>query len=552
MPPPPADAFDPVLVEVVRYKLESIVEEMQSSLVRGSFSPVVKEAADASCSLFTADATVIAQSRSNPSHLGSLVFSTRAILELFPVAAMQPDDVYLINDPYLGGTHLPDLTILVPVFAEGRVIAIAANMAHHIDIGGMMAGSVPTNATDIYQEGLRLPALRFARGGAFDDGLMRVIRQNVRMPDTLQGDINAQISACRIAARRLVETTGRYGAEALIGLFDTLIARSERMTRDALRRLPQGTYHAHDQLDNDGIELDRRIDIRLALTVQDGHLTFDFAGTSPQVRGPLNIVPSGVYSSAFYGIRAITDPAIPTNGGCFRPITILLPEGSLVNPAEPAPVNGRTAVMKRIASCVVSALAQVLPERFPASSASTVLVMAFSGTRPGGGRFVLTDLVNGGSGASLGRDGVDALATDMTNGSGIPAEIMELSGPLRILRSELAVGSGGEGQWRGGLGIVREYEVLAGPMAYTHRGERHYRAAAGLAGGGPGGLAHSEIRRASGGTEVIPSKIVTTLQTGDRVIVRTPGGGGYGPVAGRDPASRTQDAADGKTSEAGR
>ncbi len=544
-----AAGFDPVLVEVIRYKLESIVEEMQSSLVRGSFSPVVKEAADASCSLFRADATVIAQSRSNPSHLGSLVFSTRALLEWYPVSAMQDGDVYVINDPYLGGTHLPDLTILVPVFADGRVIALAANMAHHIDVGGIMPGSVPTNATDIFQEGLRLPALRLARGGAFDDGLLRVIRQNVRMPDTLEGDINAQISACRIAGRRIVEAAERYGATELEQMFETLIDRSERMTRAALLRLPQGKYHAHDQLDNDGIDLDRRIDIRLAVTVQDGHLTFDFTGTSAQVRGPLNIVPSGVHSAAFYGIRAITDAAIPTNGGCFRPITVKLPEGSLVNPREPAPVNGRTAVMKRIASCVVQALAQVAPERFPAASAATVLVMAFSGATAEGRRFVLTDLVNGGSGASLGQDGVDALATDMTNGSGIPAEIMELSGPLRILRTELAVGSGGAGQWRGGLGIVREYQVLAGPMAFTHRGERHYRAAQGLAGGGPGGLAHSEIRRADGTVEIIPSKIVTTLQTGDRVVVRTPGGGGYGPAEMREPGALEQDRQDGKATE---
>lgn len=233
-------------------------------------------------------------------------------------------------------------------------------------------------------------------------------------------------------------------------MFESLIDRSERMTREALLRLPQGTYHAHDQLDNDGIDLERRIDIRLALTVKDGHLTFDFAGTSEQVRGPLNIVPSGVHSSAFYGIRAITDPAIPTNGGCFRPITVLLPEGSLVNPAEPAPVNGRTAVMKRIANCVVAALAQVVPERFPAASASTVPVMAFSGTHAGK-RFVLTDLVNGGSGASLGADGVDALATDMTNGSGIPLRSWSCQGRCGSCvpnsRSAAAARGGGAAGW---------------------------------------------------------------------------------------------------------
>ena len=547
---------DPVLLEVIRYRLESIVEEMQWSLIRGSFSPVVKEALDASCSLFDADGTVIAQSRSNPSHLGSLVFSVRSILAQYPVSSMEAGDVFIMNDPYLGGTHLPDIALVMPLVVEGRVVAMSASMAHQVDVGGIMAGSVPTHATEIFHEGLRLPALRLAHRGVIDDGLLRLIRQNVRMPDTLQGDLNAQLAAGKIALRRLAETGARYGWPQLGALFTELLDRSEAMTRKALAALPAGTYHYVDYLDNDGIDLDRRIRIEVAVTLDgQGNVAFDFQGTSAQVRGPLNIVPSGVHSAAFYGVRAITDPAIPTNGGCFRPVTVKLPPRSLVNPDAPAPVNGRTPVMKRIASCIVGALAQVLPERFPAASAASVLVRAFggewpkdaqAGTHAPSRRFVVTDLINGGSGAALGHDGIDGIATDMTNGMSLTAEVLELEAPIRLLRCAIRADSGGTGAFRGGCGLEREYLVLHGPVSISHRGERHYARAPGLAGGGDGALATSEILRVDGRIETVPSKGMLVLQAGDRLRVFTPGGGGYGPVAERTPEAIAEDLRSGK------
>jgi len=558
---------DPVLLEVIRYRLESIVEEMQWSLIRGSFSPVVKEALDASCSLFDADGTVIAQSRSNPSHLGSLVFSVRSILAQYPTGTMEDGDVYIMNDPYLGGTHLPDIALVVPLLVDGRVVAMSASMAHQVDVGGIMAGSVPTHATEIFHEGLRLPALRLAHRGVIDDGLLRLIRQNVRLPDTLQGDLNAQLAAGKIALRRLAETGARYGWPLLTALFAELLDRSEAMTRRALAALPAGTYQYVDYLDNDGIDLDRRIRIEVAVTLDgEGNVAFDFEGTSPQVRGPLNIVPSGVHSAAFYGVRAITDPAIPTNGGCFRPVTVKLPPRSLVNPDAPAPVNGRTPVMKRIASCIVGALAQVLPERFPAASAASVLVLAFGGQWPPeaqdgdgtrdagnpapGRRFVVTDLINGGSGAALGHDGIDGIATDMTNGMSLTAEVLELEAPIRLLRCAIRADSGGVGTFRGGCGLEREYLVLHGPVSISHRGERHYAQAPGLAGGGDGALATSEILRVDGSIETVPSKGMLVLQQGDRLRVFTPGGGGYGPVAERSAGASAEDLRSGKVSAA--
>ena len=564
---PATPATDPVLLEVIRYRLESIVEEMQWSLIRGSFSPVVKEALDASCSLFDAEGTVIAQSRSNPSHLGSLVFSVRSILAQYPVSSMKDGDVFIMNDPYLGGTHLPDIALVMPLVIDGRVVAMSASMAHQVDVGGIMAGSVPTHATEIFHEGLRLPALRLMHRGVIDDGLLRLIRQNVRLPDTLQGDLNAQLAAGKIALRRLAETGARYGWPQLTALFAELLDRSEAMTRKALAALPAGTYHYVDFLDNDGIDLDRRIRIEVAVTLDGkGDVSFDFEGTSPQVRGPLNIVPSGVHSAAFYGVRAITDPAIPTNGGCFRPVTVKLPPRSLVNPDAPAPVNGRTPVMKRIASCIVGALAQVLPERFPAASAASVLVLAFGGEwprEPGtagaadgrpapGRRFVVTDLINGGSGAALGHDGIDGIATDMTNGMSLNAEVLELEAPIRLLRCAIRPDSGGAGTFRGGCGLEREYLVLHGPVSISHRGERHYAQAPGLAGGGDGALATSEIVRVDGRVETVPSKGMLVLQAGDRLRVFTPGGGGYGPSGQRSAEAVADDLRSGKvTAEVG-
>jgi N-methylhydantoinase B len=459
---------------------------------------------------------------------------------------MRDGDIYIFNDPYLGGTHIPDIALVIPVVSDDRVIALTASIAHHIDLGGSIPGSSAANATDIFQEGLRIPPLQFAHAGVIDEGLLRLIRQNTRMPDMVTGDLNAQIAAGKIAVRRVTELCARYSADTLLDMFDALIDRSERMTRDALRKLPQGTYSYIDYLDNDGVDLDRRIRIQVAVTISDGDVEFDFTGTSPAVKGPLNIVPSGVYSAACYGVRAITDPSIPTNGGCFRPVRVKLPEGSLVNPPEGAPVNGRTHPMKRLASCIVGALAQALPTRFAAPAAASLLVVTFGGQWPDGRNFVVTDLINGASGGAQGQDGLDCIATDMTNGMSMPEEALEMEAPIRLLCNALRTDTGGAGEFRGGVGIVREYEVLQGPVKFSHRGERHYSQAQGLLGGGPGATAHSEIRRRNGTVEEIRSKIVTQLETGDRVRIMTPGGGGYGHPEHRERKAVARDIADGK------
>jgi len=538
--------LDPITVDVTRYKLDGIANEMQSTLLRSSFSPIVKEGLDASASLFARDGTTLAQSCSIPIHLATLIPAVAKIVETFPVARMREGDTYILNDPYCGGTHLPDIAVVQPVMHDGRPIALTAAMTHHQDVGGMSAGSVPTNATEIFQEGLRIPPLKLREAGVYNETLVALLRQNVRIPDTLMGDINAQIAAWTIGARRFAELAGRVGAEQLAAICAELLARSERLTRAALARIAPGTYRYVDYLDNDGIELDKPIRIEIAATVGNGAIEFDFAGTSAQIKGPLNCVPSGSLAAACWAVRALTDPEIPTNGGCFRPITLNLPPGSVVNPQPPAPVNARTSTIKRIAGCMVGALAPALPGKAPAAAAGELHVLAFGGKGRDGANYVVGELIAGGSGAGPGRDGVDVIETDATNCMNLPAEALEMEAPIRLNRVALRQGSGGTGEWRGGLGVVREYEVLGGEVSFSHRGERHFSAASGLAGGSEGAMARSVIHRAGGAEEIIPSKIATTLRPGDRVVVETAGGGGYGEPDRRAAALAEADIADGK------
>ena len=538
--------LDPITIEVTRHKLEGIANEMQSTLLRSSFSPIVKEGLDASAGLFTADGQTLAQACAIPIHLATLIPVLQKIIETFPPATMHPEDTFLLNDPYTGGTHLPDIALVQPIIVDGRLVAFSAAMTHHQDIGGMSAGSVPTNATEIYQEGLRLPPLKFRDAGKLNETLVAIIRQNVRIPDTVMGDINAQLAACSIGVRRITELTRKFGHDALTGLFSELLDRSEIMTRKALAKIPQGTYRYVDYLDNDGVDLDKPIRIEVAVTVGQSGIHIDFTGTSPQVRGPMNCVPSGSLAAACFAIRALTDPAIPTNAGCFRPISLHLPEGSLVNPVEPAPVNARTSTIKRITGCIVSALANILPDRIPAPSAGEMALVAFGGRQPTGENFVTGDLIASGSGASATSDGVDVIETDATNCMNLPAEAMEMETPIRLHRVALRPGSGGDGALRGGLGTEREYEVLTDNVTFTHRGERHFSAARGIFGGGDGACGESTILRTDGTTETIPSKIVARLMKGDRVIVRTAGGAGYGDPTKRTEAMRRSDVADGK------
>lgn len=543
--------LDPITLEVVRNKLEGIANEMESTLLRSSFSPIVREGLDASASLFTIEGESLAQAVAIPLHLATMIPVVQRIASEFPPSSMSEGDIYLMNDPYLGGTHLPDIALVMPIFAEGQLIAFAATMTHHQDVGGMSPGSIPTNATEIYQEGLRLPPLKFRSGpDDFDQTIIRILRLNSRIPDTFMGDIHAQVSACTVGAQRVAKLAREQGADMLQMIFAELLDRSEKMTREALRAIPEGTYRYVDFNDNDGIDLDQRIRIEVAVTIRDGKFTCDFTGTNPQVRGPFNVVPSGTQAAAYFALRTITGAHIPTNGGCFRAVELHLPEGSILNPVEPAPVNSRTATIKRATGAILGSLRSVLPEVIGADAAGEMLALMFGGADSKGRRYVVGELIAGGSGAGPHSDGVDVIETDATNCMNLPVESLERDAPIRIHRTRLRRDSGGAGRQRGGLGIEREYEVLQGEVVFTHRGERHYCAPAGAEGGEAGMMARTVIYRASGVEEIVPSKIVTRLLPGDRVLIETAGGGGFGDPVERDPEMLRADVANGKVSSA--
>lgn len=528
---------DPITLEVVRNKVDGIANEMQSTLLRSSFSTVVKEGLDASASIFTLSGETLAQAIAIPIHLATLIPIVETMLKTFPLEEMKPNDLYIMNDPYLGGTHLPDIAIVMPIFHKQKPIAISAAMTHHQDVGGMSPGSVPPNATEIYQEGIRIPPLKLRDGDVFNDALIQMLKLNVRVPQIFMGDIGAQISACTVGARRIVELGERYGHAETIEIFKELLNRSEKMTRKALQAIPDGIYRYVDYLDNDGVELEKSVKIEVAVTIKGSELHCDFEGTDPQTRGPFNAVKSGSQAAAYYAVRAVTDSAIPTNGGCFRPVSLNLPQGTLVNPVEPAPVNSRTATLKRIAGSIVAALKGALPDRIPADSASKLLVLTLGGKTAEGSPYVVGEFNAGGSGGGPNKDGVDVIETDGSNCMNLPVEALELEAPARVNRMSLRRDSGGVGEFRGGLGCVREIEFLADNIALTHRGERHRHAARGSQGGGEGAKAFSRIVRRDGSEEIINSKLFTMVHSGEKLIVETAGGGGYG-----DPRKRSREA----------
>jgi N-methylhydantoinase A len=540
--------LDPITVEVVRHRLEGIANEMEATLFRSAFSTLIKEALDASASLFTIEGETLAQAIAIPNHLTTLVPMVGKILEAFPVSAMSEGDAYTLNDPYWGGTHMPDIAVIMPVFWQGKPVALSATLAHHQDVGGMTPGSIPTNATDIFQEGFRIPPMKLRDKGVMNETLLQLLRLNVRLPDTLMGDLNAQIAACIIGERRIRDLAEIHGADRLLAIFKTLLDHSELLTRQSLRRLPAGTYTYSDIVDNDGVDLDRRIAIKTQVTVADGTVQVDFAGTSSQARGPFNCVPSSSYAAACFAVLAIAGSDVPANGGCFRPLRLNLPEGSVLNPRMPGPVGCRVATAKRVTGCILGAFRQAAPDRVPADSASELCVLVFGGRRRDGSDYISAQLLVSGSGAGPATDGVDVIETDLTNSMNVPTEFLESEVPIRVNYFGLAADSGGPGRFRGGLGCVHEFEVLDGDITFTYRGERHYSHAAGADGGLGGGSADAIIHRRGGSEEGICSKIVTTLRAGDRVWIRTAGGGGHGDPLQRDRAALLGDVMNGKVS----
>ena len=515
----------PVEFEVFKNLFLSIAEEMGVTLCRTGFSPNIKERLDYSCAVYDGGGNTIAQGDHMPVHLGAMPLSVRAAIDAF---AMEPGDIVMLNDPFHGGTHLPDITLVSPVFLdrERKPSFYVANRAHHSDVGGMSPGSMPV-AREIYQEGLILPPVRLSRRGRIDRDVMAIVLANVRTPDERDGDLTAQIAANNVAADRLRDTVRRYGRPRTMAYATALQDYTERVVRAAIRAIPDGRYEYGDALDNDGFS-DTPVPIRAVITIARDRATVDFTGSAPQVQGSVNANYAMTLSACLYAFRCLVGDDVLYNAGVGRPLTVIAPEGSIVNARRPAAVaGGNVETSQRITDVVLGALSRALPDRMPAASQGTMNNVTLGGEDPRTGRrFAYYETMGGGMGGRKGLPGLSGVHTHMSNTRNTPVEAIEHYMPVRITQYALRKGSGGAGAYAGGDGLVREYQVLT-DTSVTILSERRRGQPYGAQGGQPGTSGRNTLIR-DGREQTLPGKIEIQLKPGDRLRIETPGGGGYG------------------------
>jgi N-methylhydantoinase B len=524
---------DPVELEIFKSLFHSIAEEMGAALRRTAFSPNIKERRDYSCAVFDGQGEVVAMGDHMPVHLGSMPMSVRAAVETLTLEA---GDVAILNDPFCGGTHLPDITLVAPVFSAGRKARqpafYVASRAHHADVGGMYAGSMGS-CREIYQEGVRIPPIKLIAKGRVQQDILRLLLNNVRTPQERQGDLNAQIAACHTGASRLSEVVERYGLPRVRRVMQELQTYSEALMRAFLRQVPPGVYAAEDFLDDDGAGSGP---VRIAVTLRARPapagkplITVDFTGSSPQVGGSVNAVEAITWSACFYVFRCLLQEDVPAAAGLMRPVRMIAPAGTVVNSRPPAAVaGGNVETSQRIVDTLLRALAQALPDRVPAGSSGTMNNLTIGGIDERTGEpFAYYETIAGGMGARPDRDGVSGVHTHMTNSLNTPAEALEYAYPLRVTRYSLRQASGGQGKFRGGDGIVREVELLS-DAEVTLLADRRSRGPYGLEGGSDGYAGKTEIVRRDGSRAPLPGKTSLRMKKGERIRIESPGGGGWG------------------------
>ena len=528
--------MDPITLQVYRHRLTGVAEEMGVTLRRTAYSPNIKERLDFSCALFDGRGRMISQAAHIPAHLGAMPASVQTILD--HVHTWEEGDTVVVNDPFQGGNHLPDITMITPVFAgetlrtgQPRPSFFVASRAHHADVGGMAPGSLPLS-TEIFQEGVIIPPIKLWRRGEVNEEALALILANVRTPDERRGDLAAQRAAAAVGERRLHELAAAHGLAEVLAYAGHLCDYSERITRAAIASWPDGRYTFGDVLELvQGDEL-TLLPILVTATIDEDEISFDFAGTSPQVAGSLNAVLAITQSACYYVVRCLVEEDLPMNAGCFAPVRVLAPAGSLLNAQPPAAVAaGNVETSQRVVDVVLGALAAALPDRVPAASQGTMNNLLIGGQRAGAeGRsqpYTYYETIGGGGGASPAGDGLSGAQVHMTNTLNTPIEALEIAFPFRIERYGLRRGSGGAGRQHGGDGIVREYLLLA-PATVTVQSERRSVAPWGLAGGEPGACGRNLLLHPDGREELLPAKFTRRLAAGDRLRVETPGGGGWG------------------------
>jgi len=539
-----AGRMDPISLEVMRHGFAAVAEEMNANLVRSAYSPNIKERRDCSSALFDAEGEMVSQAESIPVHLGAMPFSVRAAIR--HAGSFVAGDVLVLNDPYSGGAHLPDITFVSPVFNGERLIAFVANRAHHADVGGKEPGSVAGDAVEIYQEGLRIPVIRLWKAGELDRELLSLILLNVRTPDERWGDLRAQYAACQTGMERLLAVVERRGVDRVLRGMAAVLDYSERRMRTEMQRIPDGEATFEDVLDDDGIE-SRPIRLAVTVAVRGDEVVVDFRAADRQAAGPINAVQAVTASATYFAVRALTDPDIPANAGCYRPIRLVTRPGTVVDAVAPAPVvGGNLETAQRIVDVVVGAWSKIVPKRAIAACQGTMNNVAIGGTDPRTGRaYTLYETIGGGYGASSSGDGEDGIHSHMTNTLNTPIEAVETAYPLRIERYELIRGSGGDGEHRGGMGIRRDIRVLGHDARVSLLTDRRRNAPYGVNGGRPGRTGRNVLLRV-GGEGVLPAKTSMTVRAGEAISIETPGGGGYGSVDRRAQEAVERDRREGR------
>ncbi|NYT26298.1 hydantoinase B/oxoprolinase family protein [Alcaligenaceae bacterium] len=545
---------DPIEMEVFVNRLLSITEDMNNTLVRSSFSTNIKERKDCSVALFDGRGRLVSQGTQIPLHLGSLNGAVASVLERYGQEGILEGDAYICNDPYLAaGSHLPDVNIVTPVFHEGRLVFFTANVGHHSDFGGVVAGSIAGGLRSIFAEGLRLPVIRIVKQGVLDEDLLNLIANNTRDPEERTLDLKVQIATNERGAAAISGLIRQMGIEKTLQAVEDVLVYTRRRLLKRIGELRQGSYEFQNWLDDDGLGDGEPVSIRVKVTVRPDELEFDFAGSGPQARGAMNLPLNALHACVYYAVKALLDPELSANAGLFEPLSIKLPPASIVNPELPAAVGARSITAQKVAGAIFGAFRGVLPEDKVMGAGNDVCpAIVFSGRHQHRkGEFVYLETVGGGSGATADADGMDGIHVHMTNSSNLPVEALENEYPLMVDEYGYVPDSGGPGRRRGGMALARQISALTPGIVFTARSDSHLVGQpSGALGAGPGRRARLELRHPDGSIEPLPSKAASiVLRKGQAVRMETPGGGGVGAPAERAPRDVERDLADGVISE---
>lgn len=539
--------IDPITLAVVKSALDSIVDEMAYTVIRTARSEIIKDVMDYSAALCDAEGRMIAQARTIAQHLGAVPDAMQSVLAEFR-DDLHPGDVVAMNDPYQGGMHIPDVFLFMPIFWEGALEAFAVVIGHQTDMGGRVPGSNASDSTEIYQEGLRLPPVKLYERGEPSRSVRRIIEKNVRVPERVLGDLGAQYAACRVGERELGRLLARYGRAEVRRYAAELLDYAERLTRAEIARWPRGTFRFTDHLDSDGLS-DEPVPLSVAITVRpDGHLTCDWTGSAPQVRAALNSTLSFTKSCTYLSVRSVLRQDVPNNAGVFRCIDVIAPEGSILNPRLPGACAARALTGYRMLDVMLGALAQALPERVPAAGEggnTVVCIGGYQDREP----FIIVDMICGAWGGRPDKDGIEAVTNPSQNMSNTPVEVLEAQHPVRIDEYAFVPDSCGAGKWRGGLGLARQYTLLAEEATLQLRSDRMAFRPYGLAGGQPAAPTRNLLNPGAAATP-LPAKLTGTLRRGESLRHEQAGGGGHGDPFARDPALVAADVLNEKISAA--